>query len=325
MADEMKPILFSCINQNAVDQALVWLQSYKMSLDKFPQNSVYQLELWCTPDVETDVFKHFPEVKLRYLTGIPVHSNGMTATVHMEGMVLRLQALDIYHQLFPEGIQLVYMDTDLVVNGDISGLSKPPMGPDQWLAACSDFSHLGENPFDSAYAELIGDWDRRMSINKRYFNSGVMVIRTAGLYKELSRYRHDSLCSFYDTYKEMCYFPDQDALNKLAQNYLEMPRIYNAFPEYHIHSVLPIDLLIQHRKRLADASVIHFLGMAKPWRKARMVNRISIQLPYEVYWKYVSPIASHLSPELVEGVRHNIAVNRIIIEQVYQKHLTEIV
>jgi hypothetical protein len=82
---------------------------------------------------------------------------------------------------------------------------------------------------------------------------------------------------------------------------------------------------MHHRQRLVNAHVIHFLGMAKPWKKTRMVNRISIQLPYEVYWKYVSPIASHLSPELVEGVRHNIAVNRIIIEQVYQKHLAEIV
>lgn len=325
MADEMKPILFSCINNNAVDQALIWLQSFKMSLDKFPQNNIYQIELWCTNDVETDVFKIFPDVKLRYLTGIPVHDTGMATVGHMEGMVLRLQALDLYHYMYPKGIQLVYMDTDLVVNGDISALSRAPMAEDQWLAACSDFTHLGESPFDNGYSELIGDWDRRMAINRRYFNSGVMVIRTAGLYKELSRYSHSSLCGFYDTHKELCYFPDQDALNKLAQNYLEMPRVYNAFPEYHIHSILPIDKLIFHRKRLTDASVIHFLGMAKPWRKARMVNRISIQLPYEVYWKYMVPIASHLSPEMVEGVQHNIAVNRIIIEQVYQKHLTEII
>ena len=65
--------------------------------------------------------------------------------------------------------------------------------------------------------------------------------------------------------------------------------------------------------------------MAKPWRRAIMANRISIQLPYEVYWKYMVPIIEHLSPEVVEGVKHNLAVNRIIIEQVYQKRLMEII
>lgn len=325
MADEMKQILFSCINSGAVDQALVWLQSFKMSCEKFPQNKIFQIELWCTDDVDVDIFKIFPDVKIRFQTDVRVEDNGLADKVRMSGMALRLKTLDLYNIMYPQGIQLVYMDTDLVVNGDISGLSKAPMKDDQWLAAASDFPHLDDKPFNETYKELVGDWPRRMAINTRYFNSGVMVIRTSGLYKALGRFKYTSLALFYEDHREICYFPDQDALNKLAQNYLEMPRLYNVFPEYHIHSILPIDKLIMHRKRMAEASIIHFLGMAKPWRRASMANRISIQLPYEVYWKYMVPIIEHLSPEVVEGVKHNLAVNRIIIEQVYQKRLVEII
>ncbi len=326
MAKEMRPILFSCINEDAVDQALIWLQSLKMSYDEFPQNKMFAVDLWCTAEVEQDPFKRlFPEVNLRLIKTVDVVENGMAPKSNLEGMSLRLQALDIYHLENPDGIQLLYTDTDLIINGDISSLAKPPFKDDQWLAACSDFPHLGEMPFTAAYPELMDDWERRMSINKRYFNSGVMIILTTGLYKELARWGLSSLVDFFEKYRDMCYFPDQDAMNKLAQNYLEMPRGFNAFPEYHIHSVLPIDKLMYHRQRLVNANVIHFLGMAKPWKKARMANRVSIQLPYEVYWKYMTPIISYLSPKVVDGVRHNLSVNRIIIEQVYQKHLREII
>lgn len=326
MAKEMRPILFSCINEDAVDQALIWLQSLKMSYDKFPQNKAFTVDLWCTAEVEQDPFKRlFPEVNLRLVKSVNVVENGLGSRSNLEGMSLRLQALDIYHLENPEGIQLLYTDTDLVINGDISSLANPPFKPDQWLAASSDFPHLGEMPFTAAYSELVVDWERRMSINERYFNSGVMVIKTEGLYRELTKWGLTSLVDFFEKYRNMCYFPDQDALNKLAQNYLEMPRSFNAFPEYHIHPVLPIDKLMHHRQRLVNAHVIHFLGMAKPWKKARMVNRVSIQLPYEVYWKYMSPIINYLSPKVVEGVQHNLSVNGIIIEQAYQKHLREII
>lgn len=326
MAEKMRPILFSCINKHAVDQALIWLQSLKMSYVEFPQNKDFQVELWCTVDVETDIIsKLFPDVKLRLVKSVDVVETGLAPVDYLEGMVLRLQALDVYHYQYPEGVQLVYMDTDLVINGDITPLNRAPFGEEQWLAACSDYPNMGEQPFDSAYSELVGDWKRRISINTNYFNSGVMVIRTAGLYKELTKWGFTSTVDFFDRYKDMCYLPDQDALNKLARNYLVMPRTYNVFPEYHIHSILPIDMLIEHRRKAMSAAVIHFLGMAKPWRKARMTNRITVQLPYEVYWKYMKPIIEHLDPEIVEGVKHNIDVNRIIIEQVYQKHLAEIV
>ena len=78
MAKEMRPILFSCINEDAVDQALIWLQSLKMSYDKFPQNKAFTVDLWCTAEVEQDPFKRlFPEVNLRMVKCVNVVENGL--------------------------------------------------------------------------------------------------------------------------------------------------------------------------------------------------------------------------------------------------------
>jgi hypothetical protein len=66
-----------------VDQALVWLQSFKMSCEKFPQNKIFKIELWCTDDVDVDIFKIFPDVKIRFQTEVKVEDNGLADKVRM--------------------------------------------------------------------------------------------------------------------------------------------------------------------------------------------------------------------------------------------------
>lgn len=307
------PILFSCTNRAYQDVSVVWAHSYKRSCEDFPQNKNYRVVLFCTPDVDESVFEG-TGIELRYLPVMGGVEKGLFEKTCMEGMVMRLTAMDYLHA---EGEDyVVYMDTDILVRGDISELAKAPLTNELPLAAASDFMFQPDERLGMAYEQLIPDYPRRMKINTRYFNSGVMILKLSALVEETKKYSCTSLEDFYMKHKDLCRFPDQDALNKLAQNFLVLPRRFNAFAEFHIHIVMSSDELMDHRKWLCESAVLlHYLSIFKPWSPQKRIVQTSMQIPFELYWEAVKPVKHLLDPAFVETVKENVESHRIVIEQ----------
>jgi len=176
-----------------------------------------------------------------------------------------------YRLLIPNFInssKVLYLDADIIVNGNIKELYNTTLD-DYYLAAV-------ESPGFKRANEL------NMKKNSKYFNSGIMLInnkkwKTSGLSKTVVNYVSNN--------KKVIRFPDQDALNGVIDgNWKQLPLKYNqqsvifdsAFAgNYNCFS----EYEIQEAKQ--NPVIIHYTGSSKPWHFRN-------HHPYKyLYWKYL--------------------------------------
>ncbi len=131
--------------------------------------------------------------------------------------------------------QLLYLDCDIVCDGNIAPLLAIDMA-DYTIAAVQD------KGMNSDYLTYLG-----LSKEKKYFNSGVMLINTQAWVDR------DVTAEFFVKIKDKKYtFPDQDCLNVILDN-----EVYFIEPEFNF---------IPKNKSTNKAPVfIHYAGQTKPW------------------------------------------------------------
>jgi lipopolysaccharide biosynthesis glycosyltransferase len=162
-----------------------------------------------------------------------------------------------YRILIPHHLQIVqdkvlYLDTDMLVNGGLDEL---------WNV------HLGQEVLAAVKEPAFNEHDRlSLSVEEGYFNAGVLLIN---IRKWLQLDLTNQLLSFIQTYPDKLIFWDQDALNAVVKGrWIELnPKWNNQTSMYE----LPLKYLqkVYGQHRLAEAltkpSIIHFTGSSKPW------------------------------------------------------------
>ena len=162
-------------------------------------------------------------------------------------------------ELFPQYDRGIYLDSDIVVPGDIAELWEEPMG-NKLIGACADYSIQHIAPFMRYIDEYVG------VDHRKYVNSGVLLMN-------LRRLRQTGFCERFlhwmRTYSLDTVAPDQDYLNALCQgsiHYLDPE--WDAMPSERFRS-------FEHPR------IIHFNLDSKPW--------LNESVPYEeVFWKYAA-------------------------------------
>lgn len=168
-------------------------------------------------------------------------------------------------ELFPNLDQLLFMDTDLVVNGDISELLDLTV-IDQPLAAVPDTG------MTALKKETLG-----LQANTPYFNAGMMLINLAYFRKH---HLTEEISLFIEQHPELCEFWDQDALNAVIKGNFELLdykyNVQSGFYEINNNDALAL-------KAIENPIVIHYSGggNGKPWFYN---NRHPQQ---DVYYKYL--------------------------------------
>lgn len=174
-------------------------------------------------------------------------------------------------EIFPQNgnrpNNVLYLDCDLLVNGDLSALFDLNLA-DNYVAASTDF--IAEYQYEN-YLGLQGN----------YFNAGVLLIN-------LPLWQQDGICrkaldlSHQIVNKLEC--GDQDILNLLFQNrWRKLPRFYN----YQVGG----DWAFRNHPHLIDQSlpsgqvplITHFNTQEKPWLKNSFKTRFR-----DLYWFYYS-------------------------------------
>ena len=159
--------------------------------------------------------------------------------------------------LFPQYDKAIYLDSDIVVPGDISRLWEEPIGRNL-IGACADYSIQHILPF-MKYIDEYDGVDHR-----NYVNSGVLLMN-------LKRLREVDIAgrflSWIRKYNLETVAPDQDYLNVLCWgciHYLD-PQ-WDAMPSERISS-------------FENPQIIHFNLASKPW--------LNESVPYgDLFWKY---------------------------------------
>lgn len=170
--------------------------------------------------------------------------------------------LTIYYRLFipamfPQYDKALYLDSDIVVSGDLAELFDTEIG-DNYIGACPDHS-VSEVPEFAKYMEEAIGVDRY-----HYINSGILVMNLKKL-RESKLEEH--FLSLLNTYHFDCIAPDQDYFNAMCKNHITfLGEEWDVMPT-------------EGKEPLRNPQIIHYNLFSKPW--------CYDDIPYEEYfWKY---------------------------------------
>ncbi len=159
--------------------------------------------------------------------------------------------------MFPEYDKGIYLDSDIVVPGDVSELYETELG-DSLIGACTDLSIQETEPLVRYVEQGIG------VEAKKYVNSGILLMDMDGLRKAhldekflyiLGKYQCDSIA------------PDQDYINALCRDVIfHLPDKFDIMPN-------------ENREIEPSPVIVHYNLFAKPW------NYKGIQYE-DLFWKY---------------------------------------
>ncbi len=172
--------------------------------------------------------------------------------------------LSIYFRLFiadmyPSYDKGIYIDSDIIVPGDISEMYEIELG-DNIFAACQDHSILGVPKLEKYLENTIG-------VNKNeYVNSGVLLMNLKMMRDE--RFSEHFLYLF-NKYHFDCVAPDQDYINAMCNGKIVyLDECWDTMPPQNPEAEL-----------IKEPKLIHYNLFQKPW--------CYDDIPYEEYfWKY---------------------------------------
>lgn len=156
--------------------------------------------------------------------------------------------LTIYFRLFipamfPQYDKGIYIDSDVVVTGDLAELFNIDLG-DNYIGACADKSVVDVPPLAQYMEEAVGV-DRHS-----YINSGVLLMNLKKL-REAELDTH--FLSLLNTYHFDCIAPDQDYLNAMCSGKIHyLSDAWDAMPA-------------EDNPEIEDVKIIHYNLFSKPW------------------------------------------------------------
>ena len=174
----------------------------------------------------------------------------------------------LLQDLLPNYERIIWLDTDIVVNGDLNGLFYTDLGG-CWIGAVEDVGY-GNCPPPKTLMEVRKvalRWARKYNFDpwQGYVNSGVLLmdlgaLRAANVRKRLFEVVIDPLSQW----------PDQDALNVACRGHIKyLDRRWN----WQACKGTRWEIC-------ADAAVVHFISRVKPWHTR-------LEKAFEIWWKYV--------------------------------------
>lgn len=159
--------------------------------------------------------------------------------------------------MFPQYDKALYLDSDMVILGDIAELYHTELGDNLVAAAPCE----GVNSFEvyKDYVRLVGGLNPDY-----YFNAGMLLMNLKAFREENFYGQFAELLKLY----KFTVIQDEDYLNVLCQDrVLRLPRCWNKTP-------VGKDILSRDELR-----IVHFLMTWKPWRYT--------DIPYQEYfWEY---------------------------------------
>lgn len=201
----------------------------------------------------------------------------------------------LIQEVLPYYDKVLYLDSDLIVEGDVAELFDVDLG-DNLLAAAHDIDYLGNLNMNDGNRMQYSQKMLGMQNPYDYFQAGVLVLNTAEM-----RRLHD-----IDTWLTLASNPDyiyndQDVLNAECEGrvvFLEYDWNVMINCDYRIERVFsfaPADSLAAFMDSRLHEKIVHYAGYEKPWLMARCDRS-------ELYWLYArqTPFYEKLLSKLAE-------------------------
>lgn len=211
-----------------------------------------------------------------FYTSIPAEWGGVMVSEKVtQETYYRLLMMDYMPQ---EVERLLYLDTDIIVKGDISEFYGMPIDT-EFAAVCEDPCYIKPNPIkESVFSKL------SFSDSDHYFNAGVILFNLRRIREKFST---DDFLDFAINRQDIITYHDQDVLNYLFKGHVRwVPECYNCricmYPN-------------ETRDRvLEEARIVHY--GPKPWQPEYgrvFASEIFWENAREIgyYWKWLAYLA----------------------------------
>ena len=201
-------------------------------------------------------------------------------------------------QLLPNVDKAIYLDSDLIVDDDVSELFDVDVTGYK-LAATRDADTIGQiDGYDATVGPYLKD-ELGMDDPHDYFQAGVLLMNLAELRRTVTPEEFLALST-----ERMWRWLDQDVLNKVVNgDYVRVHMRWNYLMDWqhlrrtHIIANAPADVRAEYEEAAADPAVIHFAGPDnRPWLYPDADRA-------ELFWHYAmrSPYLDEIRGQLEES------------------------
>ncbi len=201
-------------------------------------------------------------------------------------------------EMFPQYKKAIYIDSDTIVQGDISRLFATDIG-DCYLGACHEQAMVQVDAYGTYCERVVG-----VSRN-RYFNAGLLLINC-------EQFRHKQMLDQFIHYLGVYHFvvtQDEDYLNLICKDHV-------CLLDQRWNTELTEGLVYDYDER--EAFILHYIMVNKPWHyhECRLAD---------VFWNYAdeTEVASELHAELAAYTDEERERDRLSGENLYQMALEE--
>jgi len=286
-------IVFTCVNKESEDAAVIWAASLKRALGK--GKGGIKTYMFHTPDVDTSRFLDFN-----------VFSVAIGDMPNLTRKEILVKVLDMMvERNFAD--RVLYTDTDVLFQGALDELHKAPLNDRVWLAARNDNVGYDNKRNRKFYPHYDTEFNRKLSIKPDgYLNSDVLYLKLDGFNKAVRRKGVSKLEDFYLAQKAKNEYSVEDCFNLICGEYVNLPDQFNTFAE----DVLDLDFgeMLGRRSDLRRSCIVNFRGVHKPWRETSEFDLPEIagaQYPHDTYLSRVEAHITYVSKPFLEAVRAN--------------------
>ncbi|WP_449495020.1 DUF4422 domain-containing protein [Bifidobacterium rousetti] len=243
----------------------------------------------------------FPNMSLRF-KNVDREVAGYDLTTSNAHISVETYYRFLIQKLLPFYDKVLYLDSDIVINGDIAELYDTELG-DNLLAAVHDIDYLGNLNMPDGIRMKYSKSTLRMKDPYRYFQAGVLVLNTKAMRAHYTIRQWLGYASNPDLI-----YNDQDVLNMHCEGkVLYLPWEWNVVHNLEdrvgrIFSCAPSDMYDAYLKSREKPKIIHYAGFIKPWTDpecdfASVYWRYARQTPF--YERLVKKVAEKTMPAIV--------------------------
>lgn len=187
--------------------------------------------------------EHFQVEFVQMKEGLETITDRMSNRLRCDYFTLTIYFRLFIPAMFPQYDKGIYIDSDVVVTGDLAELYNTDL-KDNYIGACADKSVVDVPPLANYMEQAVGV-DRHS-----YINSGVLLMNL----KKLREVELDShFISLLNTYHFDCIAPDQDYLNAMCYGkILYLSEAWDAMPT-------------EDKPEIENVKIIHYNLFSKPW------------------------------------------------------------
>ena len=219
-------------------------------------------------DISQDSKNYLEQLKNRYPFDIEYIDIDKSKFTSFPNCVVPHVSKDAYYRLLipnlvPSLEKVIYLDVDLVLDGDIEKLWEIDIG-DNYIGAIPD--QVGRRLDPTNYVLKLD-----LPKDSKYINSGVLVMN-------LKKLRQDKMVEKFfevaEKYKDQLHFVDQDILTISCA-----PKIYYLRHYFNATPLLHYEFWNEKKEAFENPIIIHWAGGPKPWTNFNVPMK-------EYYYKY---------------------------------------